>query len=163
MENYHDLLRRTLEQGVDQFNVRTGKTCRTGLAPASIPLMCWEQWLAKFEDMEHKSYGSKLEGEERHPTLYDLFKDGYSPERAFQLVRTAARLDKIMPLLPPVVLLGGIGAVFMLKGLLFGGPWEGGAIVVTLSGAFVLWVRHTVKWVAYLAANPTPTDLHVIK
>ncbi|MDK9702539.1 MAG: thymidylate synthase [Sulfuritalea sp.] len=28
MQNYHDLLRLTLEQGVDQFNTRTGKTCR---------------------------------------------------------------------------------------------------------------------------------------
>lgn len=28
MQNYHHLLKATLEHGVDQFNVRTNKTCR---------------------------------------------------------------------------------------------------------------------------------------
>jgi len=28
MQNYHDLLRATMERGVDEFNTRTGKTCR---------------------------------------------------------------------------------------------------------------------------------------
>lgn len=46
--------------------------------------MCWEQWVAKFEELEQKHYGYKLDGEGRHSTLYDLFKDGYAPERAFK-------------------------------------------------------------------------------
>lgn len=125
--------------------------------------MPWNEWLASFEGLEQQHYRYRLEGDGRHGTLRDLFQDGYSPERAFQLVRLGARMDKIGPLLIPAVFIACLGLGFMAKGLFFDGPWEGGAIISALSGAFVVWGQYTAHQVAQLASTSRPTTLRRIK
>lgn len=121
--------------------------------------MTWDEWLVKFEELERNEYGYKLNdltgGGIRHATLYGLFQDGYSPARAFSLVCAAARLDKISPLAIPMAIMALLGMAAAIRALFIGEPWGwvGGAVIAVLGASFALWVRHTIRIVAHLAAK----------
>lgn len=120
-------------------------------------------WLREFEALENARLGYELIGEERNETLRQLHADGYSADRAFLLISTAASVEKFAPLFWVAVALMGLGICRVLYGLAVGESWFGGLIFAIVGAVFVLWMRKTVRSVANLAANPTPTHLKDVK
>lgn len=114
--------------------------------------MTWDKWVERFEAHEKRFFGYRLKGETRHSTLYDLYNDGYSPIRAFELVKYSARLQKLEPIsmILVVVFITGL----MMTGISYFSSGEVNyTFAVCLTIGFLLYialVKMTVKKVVSL-------------
>lgn len=111
----------------------------------------WDDWLDQFEQYENENFGYTLEGVERDSTLEELFKDGYSPERAFELVKAGSKLEKYGAL-APMMLIGTILSLIALVLNLFSGTEVTGVItLLSLFGAYFIGFKLKVRRVGKLA------------
>jgi len=111
----------------------------------------WDDWLAQFEQYEKKQFGYTLEGVERDSTLEELFEDGYSPERAFELVKAGAKLEKYGAL-APMMLIGTIFSLIALVLNLFSGTEVTGVIILlSLFGTYFIGFKMKARRVVKLA------------